>query len=328
MKANKIFAVALAALALVACKKTPDEPKPTTLALNETEIKVQVDATFQLTANLEVTWASSNEAVATVANGLVKGIAAGEANITATATDGQKAVCKVTVEGGTTPPPAGNPYDEFAQLQGKAYYVFFLQEGATKYLGDKVLYNFGPNDNAGQGSRWLYVWSDTFVGATAVGTDPFDQAEGWTAMTQNTVGWAGMGLCVAINDANNTSGEGAPEDLAALNAIKTNITNYDEWYLAVALKNTVQTAGYEFKLIGSNVYNEAEGKGVESGVGTITIAPAATGEWVYKEYKLSDIPGLEFGDFTTNGSNILTIVAVPYLAGTQIDLGYAFLYKK
>ena len=136
-----------------------------------------------------------------------------------------------------------------------------------------------------------------------------------------------MGLCVAINDGNNLSGEGAAEDLAALDAIKTNITDYDEWYLAVGLKNSVQGAAYEFKLIGGNVPG-ADGKGVESGVGAITIAPAATGEWVYKEYKLSDIPGLEFGEFKTNGSNILTIVATPYKGGTQLDLGYAFLYKK
>ena len=336
MKANKFFAVALAALTLVgfnACKgKTPsggEDPQTTTLTLNETEIKVSVDATFQLTANMEVTWATSNEAVATVSNGLVKGIAAGEANITATATDGQKAVCKVTVEGGTTPPPADGNYADFKQLQGSAYYVFFLQEGAAKYLGDKVLYNFGPNDNAGAGSRWLYTWDQTFVGGTAVGTDPFDMAEGWVAMAQVTGGtWAGMGLCVAINDGNNPTGEGAAEDLAALNTLKTNITNYDEWYLAIALKNSVQGAGYEFNLIGSNVFDAATNKGVETGVGTINIAPAATGEWVYKEYKLSEIPGLEFGEFTTNGSNILTVLGSPYMSGVQLDLGYAFIYKK
>ena len=319
---KKFFAIALAALTLVACGEK-NKPQTETLKLNESEISVAVDATFQLTANLEVTWASSNEAIATVANGLVKGIAAGEANITATSQDGQKAICKVTVTGGQiTPPTPSSPYAEFAQLNGSAYYVFFLQAGATEYLGNKVIYNFGPNDNAGQGSRWLYVWENTFTGGTGVGTDPFDQAEGWTALVQGSLGWAGMGLCVAINDDNNKSGEGAAEDLAALDAIRNNITDYDAWYLAVALKNATPSAGYEFKLIGSNV------DGTESGSGAITIAPAATGEWVYKEYKLSDIAGLEFGPFNNNGSNILTIVANPYMNGTQIDLGYAFLYKK
>lgn len=105
MKANKFFAVALAALTLgfVACKGDKDKPQTDTLKLDKTEVSIAVDATVQLTANMEVTWASSNEAVATVEAGLVKGIAAGEANITAKAGD-QTAVCKVTVTGGVTPP--------------------------------------------------------------------------------------------------------------------------------------------------------------------------------------------------------------------------------
>ena len=104
MKANKFLAVALAALTVgfVACKK--DEPQVDKLALNKTEVSIAVGETVQLTANLEVAWASSDEAVATVEAGLVKGIAEGEANITAKAGD-QTAVCKVTVkEGGVTPP--------------------------------------------------------------------------------------------------------------------------------------------------------------------------------------------------------------------------------
>ena len=109
MKANKFFAVALAALTLgfVACKDK--EPQADKLSLNKTEVTIAVGETAQLTANLDVTWASSNEAVATVDAGLVKGIAAGEANITAKAGD-QTAVCKVTVtDGGVTPPPADIP---------------------------------------------------------------------------------------------------------------------------------------------------------------------------------------------------------------------------
>ena len=328
---KKLLIFAMAALAFVACKPQQEQPDQTKLSLNESEITVKKDATFQLTANLDVTWTSANEKVATVSAGLVKGIAKGETTITAESKDGQKAACKVIVtdDGEENPPVDVDTYKDFAQLQGSAYYVLFLQEGATKYLGDKVLYNFGPNDNAGQGSRWLYTWDNTFVGGTAVGTDPFDMAEGWVAMAQVTSGtWAGMGLCVAINDGNNPTGEGAADDLAALNELQKNITNYDEWYFAVALKNSVQGAGYDFNLIGSNVFDAATNKGVETGVGTLNIAPAATGEWVYKEYKLSEIPGLEFGQFTSNGSNILTILGNPYMSGTQLDLGYAFLYKK
>jgi hypothetical protein len=106
MKANKFFAVALAALTLgfVACKNDKPEPQTDTLKLDKTEVSIAVDATVQLTANMEVTWSSSNEAVATVNAGLVKGIAAGEANITAKAGE-QTAVCKVTVTKGSDPQP-------------------------------------------------------------------------------------------------------------------------------------------------------------------------------------------------------------------------------
>ena len=102
MKANKFFAIALAALTLgfVACKDP--EPQPDKLALDKTEATIAIGETVQLTANMAVTWATSDAAVATVEAGLVKGIAEGEANITAKAGD-QTAVCKVTVTKGAGP---------------------------------------------------------------------------------------------------------------------------------------------------------------------------------------------------------------------------------
>ena len=73
--------------------------------MDKTEVSIAVGETVQLTANLEVAWASSNEAVATVEAGLVKGIAEGEANIIATYGNAdQTAMCKVTVTKGSTPP--------------------------------------------------------------------------------------------------------------------------------------------------------------------------------------------------------------------------------
>lgn len=326
---KKLFIIAMAALAMVACNKK-DDPQPDKLTLNETEISVAVAATFQLTANMEVTWSTSNAAIATVsANGLVEGIAKGETTITAKAVkSNEMAICKVTVtEGGITPPPAGG-YADFPQLQGSEYYVFFLQGGATEYLGNKVIYNFTPNNHPDpalgkdQGSRWLYIWNHPAESAgSTVGTDPFDMAEGWTAIKQ-VEGWCAGGLCVAINGDNNVSGEGVEEDFAALNGIKSHITDYDKWYLAIALKNDVQGAAYKFDIIGSNKDD------VESGKGSITIAPAATGEWIYKEYKLSEIAGLEYGEFNHNGSNIFTFSCEPFIANAQLNLGYAFIYKK
>ena len=107
MKANKFFAVALAALTLMACNKK-DEPQAT-LTITPATAEVAVGATVQLSANMEVTWSSSDATIAGVnENGLVTGVKEGEATITAKGVkvDGI-ATCKVTVKaGGVTPPPA------------------------------------------------------------------------------------------------------------------------------------------------------------------------------------------------------------------------------
>ena len=75
-----------------------------TITLNVNDTTLLVGGNFQLTAVVapdnatypEVTWASDNEAVATVVDGKVTAVANGNANITATA-DGIVATCKVSV---------------------------------------------------------------------------------------------------------------------------------------------------------------------------------------------------------------------------------------
>ena len=76
------------------------------MALNKTEASVEVGAGETLIATVlpenasdkSVTWESDAEAVATVEDGVVTGVSAGEAAITVTTTDGKKtATCTVTV---------------------------------------------------------------------------------------------------------------------------------------------------------------------------------------------------------------------------------------
>jgi hypothetical protein len=105
MKANKFFAVALAALTLgfVACKPTEPEQK---LVITPAEAEVAVAATVQLSANMEVTWSTSDVNIASVNdNGVVTGVSKGEATITAKAVKNNSiATCKVVVkEGGVNP---------------------------------------------------------------------------------------------------------------------------------------------------------------------------------------------------------------------------------
>ena len=97
---------------------TPEIVPVSQITLNKAEISISVGNSETLTAtvapenaaNKALTWASSDEDVATVApDGTVTAVKAGAATITATAADGsgKSAVCKVTVTGDTTPSQPG-----------------------------------------------------------------------------------------------------------------------------------------------------------------------------------------------------------------------------
>ena len=97
---------------------TPEIVPVSQITLNKAEISISVGNSETLTATVApenatikaLTWASSDEDVATVApDGTVTAVKAGAATITATAADGsgKSAVCKVTVTGDTTPSQPG-----------------------------------------------------------------------------------------------------------------------------------------------------------------------------------------------------------------------------
>lgn len=331
MKTKRFFSVlatlvGVAVFALTSCSK--EEPTDKTLTLSKTTVSVQVGESAQLSAIITpavdgavVVFTSSNPAVASVTGNLqsatITGVAAGSATITASY-DGKTATCAVTVKSNDDPGTGGD-YDDFPQLQGSKYFVYFLDAEATAYLGNKVLYNFGPNDFEAQGSRWLYLWNG-FEAGSQTGTDPFDLGNGWTSLKQSAgAGWAGGGLCVAINDDNNVSGENVPEDQAAVRSMASEISDFSQWYFAYAIKNATAGAGYILAI----APNAPDGDNMR-----ITVKPAATGEWIYGEVCLDDVPGLEFPATVGNGVNVLTMVADPYMPGVQLDLGYAFIYKK
>jgi uncharacterized protein YjdB len=88
------------------CVVTVEATPVTGVTLDVTELTLDVPQTATLKATVtpedatdkSVTWASDNETVATVAEGVVTAVAEGTANITVTTTDGGfKATCVVTV---------------------------------------------------------------------------------------------------------------------------------------------------------------------------------------------------------------------------------------
>lgn len=81
--------------------------RATGVTLDEDSITIGVGETGTLTAtvlpvnagNKNITWSTSNDAIATVADGVVSGVAAGTATITVTTEEGGfTATCVVTVE--------------------------------------------------------------------------------------------------------------------------------------------------------------------------------------------------------------------------------------
>lgn len=106
--------------ALIDSTSTPVENPdvPTGIQLNTASASLEVNKRLQLTATVtpasaldkSVTWTSSAPAVATVSNkGVVTGVSAGTATITAATANGLTATCLVTVTGGSTPDPDPEP---------------------------------------------------------------------------------------------------------------------------------------------------------------------------------------------------------------------------
>ena len=105
---------------------TPEIVPVSQITLNKAETSISVGNSETLTATVApenatikaLTWASSDEDVATVApDGTVTAVKAGAATITATAADGsgKSAVCKVTVIADTTPPAHEHRYGDWSK---------------------------------------------------------------------------------------------------------------------------------------------------------------------------------------------------------------------
>ena len=108
------------------CTVTVNEPVPevvevTSVSLNKTSLTLEIGESETLTATVlpsnatdkSVTWTSSAQSVATVANGTVTAVGSGTATITATTSNGKTATCTVTVS---------DPYADFSFIiSGNGY---------------------------------------------------------------------------------------------------------------------------------------------------------------------------------------------------------------
>ncbi len=321
MKANKIFAVALAALTLVsfnACKQNqPDDPKEDPLVLNPTSLQLDVDGEATITATVEATWSSSDATVATVTPGndggktaLVKGLKEGSAVITASTKGGQTKTCVVAVkkQGG-----GGG-----AQLKGSQVWPIILDGTTSEANASKIVADFRPNDV----DQFLYFWDQggvtTYNAGTASGLNFYGNGDGYTAMVVGNLGWAGSGFCLTA------SGNGWEAAKALKEAI---VANPDQYFLHMAMKST-DNYSHCFYFMGSEA--------TKFGIGAIAVydAPAATlqnftrdGSWAEFDIPMSAYASALANQAVAAGVNVFCMLTEG-VEGAQLNIDAVYFYKK
>ena len=309
MKTNKIFATALAVLALVgftACEpKNPAE----TLELTETSVTLKVGETHQLVANVAVeSWTSSNEAVATVADGLVTAVSAGNAIISATAA-GVTKTCVVLVEA------AGSTGDNTtaAQVKGTKIWPIILDAVTAEANASKIVGDLRVDDT----NNFLYIWAagETYVAGEGTGLNFHGNTEGYVALTVAAPqGWSGLGFCL-----------GEASAAAAEQLRQAIVANPDKYFLHIAMKATTP-GNHQFYTFNDAVTSFA--------VGTATIeAGAVIGDFTRDgSWAEFDVPMANFAAAMANltfptGGNIFCALS-GNAPGSQLNLDAVYFYEK
>lgn len=321
MKHCKFIALAAAAFMFAACEKTPEGV--TNVTLDQSTVQVEVGKTVTLTATVEpagaaeVTWESSNTAVATVDGGVVTGVAEGTAIIAASA-DGKTASCIVTVvaEGSGDENENGNetPGADHASLQGSEYYIFQLDETNAQKIASKIVADFRPDNNI----KNLFIWDETYIAGTTQGLNFYGEPEAWVSLDVLSVGWSGFAYNV--------------EDLELLNKLSAIMANPENYYFHIAIKSTDNASHLLFLdgTAGSGKICVGETAFVDKGV---TYQPVAgltrDGSWNEIEVCMADLvaQGLSYGNSNTAALNVFGALSGG-VAGTNLQFDAAFIYKK
>lgn len=309
MKTNKFFATALAVLALVgftACEpKNPAEP----LELTESSVTLKVGETHQLTANVAVeSWTSSNEAVATVADGLVTAISAGNAIISATAA-GVTKTCVVLVEASGSTGNNGTT----AQVKGTKIWPIVLDAVTAEANASKIVGDLRIDDT----NNFLYIWAagETYVAGEGTGLNFHGNTEGYVALTVAAPqGWSGLGFCL-----------GEASAAAAEQLRQAIVANPDKYFLHIAMKATTP-GNHQFYTFNDAVTSFA--------VGTATIeAGAVIGDFTRDgSWAEFDVPMANFAAALANipfptGGNIFCALSGAAV-GSQLNLDAVYFYEK
>ena len=210
MKLNRFLAfaaMAATALSFASCSSDdddnnddpqPEDTKLEAVVVSPSTASIKVGESVTITATLvpstatgDVEWSTSNASVATVEGGVVTGVSAGDAYVTA-AVGSLAAMCKVTVKA-----EGSSDNDYFDQPKGSNFYVFQLDGQTYSSIQSNVVMDLRVDETA---SKYLYIWDGTYNAGNTIGKNPFGVAEGWVSLTVASVGWSGMGLCYGDAD--------------------------------------------------------------------------------------------------------------------------------
>ncbi|MBR4520603.1 MAG: Ig-like domain-containing protein [Paludibacteraceae bacterium] len=309
MKANKFFAIALAALTMVGFNSCKDKEKEVeALTLTPTSLTLKVGETGTITANITVeTWASNNEAVATVDKGVVTAVAEGNAIISATA-NGTTKTCVVLVE------KAGQQGGDEKTIEAKRIWPVILDGVTSEKYASLIAGDFRVNDV----DNFLYIWAagETYNAGDGTGKNFFGNTEGYMALTVAApAGWSGGGFCIT-----NT------ESVAAAQVLKEAVTaNPDKYFLHIAIK-AANDGTHQFSVFDDAAFFNIGTEKID-GKGNIIGNFERDGEWHEFDVPLSAYTTEIAGSIVKSGMNIFSIRSGATV-GAQLNLDAVYFYEK
>lgn len=229
MKQNKFIAIAMMALAFVACQKQGKEDvEDVQLEFSARTYNVAPGATLDLAAELTVTpkgtkveWASNKPEIASISEvGLVKGEAVGTAIITAKAGTVSKSVTVNVAE-----EKAPDAIETAVHI-----WPIILDITTTAAYKDKIVDSFGPNDD----DRNLWDWNQNTEAVTVTDLNYYGNRDGYYCAKLKNDQWNGLGFAVT---------DKAP----VKSMIEKMQATPEKFFLHIAIKST-QNYSYWFNL--------------------------------------------------------------------------------
>ena len=313
MKANKFFAVALAALTLMACNKK-DEPQKESLKLDPTSLTIKVGDEATITANVAVTnWTASVQDIVEIipANDgksvKVKGLKEGNTIVSATA-NGETKTCVVLVEKAT------DPSGDDKTIEAKRIWPVILDAVTAEKYASLIAGDFRPNGT--DNNLWIWASGETYNAGEGLGKNFFGNTEGFLSLVVAApAGWSGAGFCC----------ENA-ESVAAAQVLKEAIAaNPDNYFLHIAIK-AANDGNHQFYTFGTAETSFNIGKAAIE-AGSVIGDFERDGEWHEFNVPMAQFATTIAGAEVKAGINMLCFLSGGTV-GAQLNLDAVYFYEK